>query len=541
MAVDRNQPLNQTNQSQQRVGSGFTNLQRVLSANKQNRLGQTVTQGVGDLANQNKQALGQAANQFQTDAEKNRLDTQENTNFRNQAIQNSRTGNIADADAERFQALQAGQYGGPKELANKSVLQAGAQQVQQLGTYGSDPNKTKGLLQKFVGSPRYTMGQQTLDATVLGQDPSVARGIRQQTVGAERSFNRADTASQAYAKELANRAQGFGQETQQQVIGEATAYDTEQQAKAAAANAQRAALQAKAKEQLTTGYLDANGNKISKDVADALGITADMEHIRRIESPAGGQWLAAGTNPTFDSGRQMADYYDFDKTQASKQNIQSSADFARLNALKKLGGTTLTTGDIGKTVGEYADANQVGQFAATPVATLQKNAYEQDLASMKKYLNDTIGGQINNVNTSVRGFEGNLGTDLYSREYTAEELGQRSFDAMNPGYKDMAYNNILQNISKDPAVAARIKQLNNESRNISGNGNSALRPEDLVKQLQADPQLGASIPKNIGEYLSSATGNDYALRDQMQGAANLTKLRAMLETYKNQDRKLKIV
>jgi hypothetical protein len=67
-------------------GSGYTNINRVVTANQGNRLGQTVASGVQNQANQVKEQTTQATNKFDEDAQKNRLDTQENTNARSNVI-----------------------------------------------------------------------------------------------------------------------------------------------------------------------------------------------------------------------------------------------------------------------------------------------------------------------------------------------------------------------------------------------------------------------------------------------------------------------
>lgn len=525
MASGRNPLLDKTNQSQSRVGSGFTNLQRVLDANKGNRLGQTLTTGVGQLAQQNKQAVAGAQTQFQTEAEKGRLDTDANTQFRNQAIQNSRSGSATDEDAERFQALQAGQYSGPRQLTNVDALKGQAEQVQQLGTFGTDANKTKGLLQKFVGSPRYSLGQKTLDSTVLSQDPNVARGIRQQTVGVQRGVNRAASAASAQAQELANRAKGFGQETQQQAVGEATAYDTELQAKAAQANAQRAALQNKAKEQLANIY---NTNTVSKDVADALGITNNMEYVGTV-SPEGS---SEQFNPV--SAQNMSGYFQYDPTQATKQTIQSQGDAARLAALKKLSGQTLTTGDIAKTVGQYADPNMVGQFAATPVATFAKDAYQADLDRQNQFLQGAaVSGTISRLGEKIHGLEAEqfINQGVPGTQQSREDILNRNYESLTSG-NDQYIRSYLNNLAQTDPQLTNILQ-NAQSNNVPMNS--------VLQQLKANPEYAGKLPTTVSDVANTQYASQTGLQNNINNLLEWYKAKNSLETLKNKNRKIKVV
>jgi hypothetical protein len=67
-------------------GTGFTNINRVLDANKGNRLGQTVVSGVQNQVNNVQSNLQNATNKFQTEAQKNLVDTEENKQARGNVI-----------------------------------------------------------------------------------------------------------------------------------------------------------------------------------------------------------------------------------------------------------------------------------------------------------------------------------------------------------------------------------------------------------------------------------------------------------------------
>lgn len=67
-------------------GTGFTNINRVLSVNKGNQLGSTVAGGVTKQANNVKTQTQQSQDKFNQDANANRLDSQENTQKRDNVI-----------------------------------------------------------------------------------------------------------------------------------------------------------------------------------------------------------------------------------------------------------------------------------------------------------------------------------------------------------------------------------------------------------------------------------------------------------------------
>jgi hypothetical protein len=67
-------------------GTGFTNVNRILQANQGNQLGSTVAGGVQNAAQKVQQGQQQSQQQFQQDAQKNRLDTQEAADKRQNII-----------------------------------------------------------------------------------------------------------------------------------------------------------------------------------------------------------------------------------------------------------------------------------------------------------------------------------------------------------------------------------------------------------------------------------------------------------------------
>ena len=104
----------------QKKGTGFTNLNRIMQANQGNRLGQTVAGGVSGAATGLKSNIIQSQAGFQTEAEKNRLDTDANIAQRS-GVLGRFDASTYKPDESKFQVstgLQE-QYGGQKTELEK--------------------------------------------------------------------------------------------------------------------------------------------------------------------------------------------------------------------------------------------------------------------------------------------------------------------------------------------------------------------------------------------------------------------------------------
>ena len=199
-------------------GTGYTNIQRLMAANKGNQLGSTVAGGIGQQATQAKTGLEQSQQQFSTAsaAEKSQQQkdqekagnivntalpgTYQDTQNKAKAAENTTTQGaptgvegvqapkqtlnqytpgttttgydasqplVSDEDTTFFKSL--GNYSGPQGLQNTAQIQAQAQQAQQLGQLGTSAGGRQALLQRFIGRPGYTQGQQGLDTALLGK------------------------------------------------------------------------------------------------------------------------------------------------------------------------------------------------------------------------------------------------------------------------------------------------------------------------------------------------------------------------------------
>lgn len=319
-----------------RQGSGFTNLQRVMNANQGNRLGQTVGQGIQKAGEQTRQGLNEAQNQFKTQSEQGRLDTDENKSRVSNVLNDA--GNATEQDINQFAKFRAGQYSGPQNLQNIENLKGQAQEAQGLGQAAGSQSGRTGLLQRFAAAPgAYGSGQQKLDTLLLGATGSnplkearrSVSGINQQVSGA------GDTASNV-AQQYTNLAKGFGQDVTQRTTGLETEAQTAAETKASEANKSDAALRDLVEKQRQS----AASNQLSQKAIEGLGLSAGQ----RTYGANLGQFLSYKGRDALNAARP--------------EEVMSQQEFQRFGNLRKLMGSDLNGYDATK-AGTY----QAGQEA----------------------------------------------------------------------------------------------------------------------------------------------------------------------------------
>lgn len=240
----QNQGIRQPNQpQQQKRGTGFTNINRVLGANQNNRLGQTISQGVLGQTEQARGNIRQSNEKFAEQAGAGRLDTEANRvarqNTLNKVTQSTDAPPVLGEDeTKQFENFRTGKYTGPQSLGNEAEIRSQAENAQSLGKMTQTAGGREGLLQRFAGGGGYGVGQQKVDQLLLSGAPGGLNAIRRYTQGLGDEQERAISGARNIGQEYANRAQAFNQET-----GEATkaAYDpinAQIEAKLAAAQAQ---------------------------------------------------------------------------------------------------------------------------------------------------------------------------------------------------------------------------------------------------------------------------------------------------------------
>lgn len=286
-----------SNQTQQ--GTGYTNLNRLFDANKDNKLGEKVAGDVSSQLTGVKTQLQQQQDKFKDEAEKNRLDTDQNKQQRDAVIgrfsaSGTSGGELDDKDVEAFGKFRAGEYGGPTELGDTTnITNAASGLASQVSNYS--PAGTQELLRRSVGGNRYSQGQSRLDSLLL--DKSALTPIQRQSAGLGQEINKANLGAQGQAQLYRNQAQQFGKETTDQLTGALGSLNSEVQnqfTQAQAAEADRLAriqnVQDFANNRVTKkdangkALTDVYGNVIYDTTAQARGTGDTYDQLNTLSS-----------------------------------------------------------------------------------------------------------------------------------------------------------------------------------------------------------------------------------------------------------------
>lgn len=217
-------------------GTGYTNLNRLFEANKQNQLGQKVAGTVGAQIGGVQSQLADQQKQFKEEAEKGQLGGQKDVEQREAVLGRftspSSTGDATEQDVSAFERFRSGQYAGPQNLKDTSALKQSAQQLQgQVSNFS--PSGTQELLRQTVGGGRYTQGQSRLDSLLM--DRSKLTPVARQAGTLGQQINRADLAASGQAEANKNLAQQFAKETQERLTGSMGGIETAVQGQLASA------------------------------------------------------------------------------------------------------------------------------------------------------------------------------------------------------------------------------------------------------------------------------------------------------------------
>lgn len=200
------------NNRNQRSGTGFTNLSRIIGANQNNQLASTVGSGVSNQVNQAKTGIQSGISSFDQKANAAKIATDENKT-KAQTLINDPT-QATDEDAKSFETFRSGRYDGPKELENKQQLTNQANQASTLGSMAGSAEGRQGLLQRFVGGAGYTQGKQRLDSMLLGQGGNAGlKSSYRDARGLNQSLNAATISAEEQAKMIAAQNRGFADQT----------------------------------------------------------------------------------------------------------------------------------------------------------------------------------------------------------------------------------------------------------------------------------------------------------------------------------------
>jgi hypothetical protein len=379
-----------------KLGTGFTNVQRLLNANQNSNLGSTVSQGIQNAADTTRNQIQNSVTNFNNGSAANQVGGAGDVQARDSAITNIvGTGDVhamggvesglfqpspnqsqqspvtssynkltdkpTDANVSQFQGYLNAQYKGPSSLADESTLQGSAQNAANLGNATQSFAGRQNLLSRFVGSPQYTQGQQGLDSLILGKTgQDQLKAARRDTVGLDQTVQKASQGAQATAQQYQGQAQKFADDTK-------TALSTAQSGIEAPLNT---ALQnAQARDSQTTSAVQAWQKQLQSGTTDPNSILSQISQSGLIPADQvaklkqlSDQAVRAGVDPS-------TEIYNFLSPTAAQNSTASGlmdeATASKLNALATLSGNTA----------KYSDPNQIGKYSQagvsvnTPAAT----------------------------------------------------------------------------------------------------------------------------------------------------------------------------
>jgi hypothetical protein len=386
-----NSPLG--NQPQQKKGSGFVNLNKILQANVGNKLGQTVAQGIGQGVGQVQQGLGQAKSQFQQEAEAKNLASVGNKQAVSDALRNLSGGqtDVSDDLVKQFGTFRAGQYAGPQELDPTKTVQLGsrAQEVQGFGqALGSGGDKTR-VLQAFAGKGPYSAGQSRLDSLLLGQGPQAKQQLteaRQQSRGLVQQVGNEQDIARQIAQLKTGEAQQFGKD----VRGQLGLADSGGFAETGLAPELLKAIDARAQEAQTKQQQDIagfnqllqkiQGGKWNSDLGnyaeDLTKYGLGYKDVRYLQGLPGRETYGADlSDPRLMQAAQAA----------TRSSVADPGEAAKAEALAKLSGIGFDQFGIDKNAAKY-DPSKPFSYDVSNLKNLigqREGAYKQDLSPIE--------------------------------------------------------------------------------------------------------------------------------------------------------------
>lgn len=241
MAVNLNQqnPNNPQGQQQDQQAAGqqfkprttgFTNLQRVLGANKNNKLGQTIGQGVQNITNKTQGQTQTAQQNFAKDIGQSVEDIKSGTKVKENLSNldftkdpNEAANKIQEVGGDQYAATTANLrrgYQGPQGLQNESQLQNQAQQLGQTAQGLLTQGGRQAALQRFVNAgPNYTQGKQQLDTMLLGQNQQAITQARRNAAQTAAGTNEALQQATQQGRVTGQQYNTLGQDVNQQIQG----------------------------------------------------------------------------------------------------------------------------------------------------------------------------------------------------------------------------------------------------------------------------------------------------------------------------------
>lgn len=426
-----------------KTGSGFTNLQKFVQANQNNKLGSAITSGIQNSSNQLNQNLGQANQKFTQKLGENTFNTDENKAKLGGIINNAATsGQVNDADANYFTKMREAKYDGPTALDNVNSIQSQAGNVQNVAKDAATEQGRRGLLSRYaVGNNQYTQGQQRLDGMLLGktintQDLSQARQEALKNVGqAQRSINSASQQAQT----VQNNNALFGKELSGQVDSQLGNLRSGLEGKVNQANSEAQQEYDALQRRYQSGKLNFEDVMNLGNILDG-GLTEDTRLF--------------DVDPT-----QLGSLYH--KNQFNMSQVADPTQYAQYSALARLSGKN--PNDLGYSlaqdqIGKRGDNVSLGEAGDLSQYNTRNDELKAGLQPLRQKFNEANSSSYNFTNNGVASKLDGLMSKIGTQTKTGTTYGGQDY------YKEQ--KQILQDAAaQDPAIAGT-KSYQDAIRNI---------------------------------------------------------------------------
>lgn len=531
-------------QARGRTGSGFQNLQTVLAANRNNRLGQAVGSGIQNISGQVKQASTEGFKQFQSEAEKARIGGAEDVAKR-QSVINRITGyqapqslvdqnqvttqvladpnqvpqayvpgqapvaqqavpspisnlpSVSDEEAKEFAKFREGQYTGPQGLKDYESLSDQASRAEGLGQLTRSMGGQQELLREFVNKrPDYSRGKRTLDALLLGQTGAKelqdarasSRGIVDQLQNSQRT-------AEKIAAMQADLSSQFGKETRDQLGETGTSKET---GSGALGDISKSLY----------GDLDGLQERSGKEFKDFQTRLATkqltLEDIEKYIKPLIDTTdLSTETSTLGLTPEQFASAYE-----QGKYDLSSVADptrLAKIQALQKLSGATGAMGIDPAKLGQQSSAVTLGGGAAQ----------FKDYANTQKELEDMLS------NYEQIEAQAQLRSGDFQKQLDDPNFGKyKEFDPLEHQAE------IQRRIDLDGYTQEVAENVVKEEYN-------ATKQREIREQLVNQQYLESSVPRNQARHLIDALKKKYGANESITSLMNPEQRAAYEQKYKS--------
>lgn len=472
---------NQQSSSTQPQGTSsgrYTNISNYLKANQGYNQAQGGLAGkIGGNIQQEQQKTADAIAQSKTQFGQA---SQQGRNQFNQGLYGQATGDAANFVQDpklmqQFQQMRENNYSGPNDLTNAQALQGQVGNIQDLTNQTGSEGGRFNLLRQMFNKPSYTSGQQRLDQLLLQGN----QGQLGQLAGTRRLANQAAQGLSQASQAAQNQAQGYQNEalaTQKQVgegvTGEMTNEDKSISDKVTAAEKFRTEQLPRIQQGLSSGQL-------TQDDINYLGLN-EGQNLYNIDPNK---------------------YLTSSDLQATKQNVASADDYARMQALGKLAGN-YTKPDTDQLLAQYSNPAEAGIFAKQGGAQFDKNKFLQDVQGAGEEYQNKL-----QTNQAL------VDQDKGLLPQWEQQVGQSISQLNGLGLRDTYGNPVNFSNTGDANLhsAEAIRNLMNQvaGANGGGYGTGQSSPQQLQQREQA-LQQASQITQQLNPLLQQATDYEQA-------------------------------